>query len=83
LKILICDAGEGRKRPVGIRSISYSQEGKEYPTYNKRREAIWISHILRRDCLLKHVSEGKTEGTGRWGRRRNQLLDYLRETIRH
>jgi len=49
----------------------------------KRREAIWIGHILRRNCLLKQVSEGKTEGTGRWGRRHNQLLDYLWETIRH
>jgi len=25
----------------------------------KRREANWISHILRRNCLLKHVIKGK------------------------
>jgi hypothetical protein len=25
----------------------------------------WIGHILRRHCLLKHVIEGKIEGTGR------------------
>jgi hypothetical protein len=25
----------------------------------KRREANWIGHILRRNCLLKHVTEGK------------------------
>jgi len=27
-----------------------------------RRKANWIGHILRRDCLLKHVIEGKIEG---------------------
>jgi coproporphyrinogen III oxidase len=25
----------------------------------KRRKANWIGHILRRNCLLKHVIEGK------------------------
>jgi hypothetical protein len=28
----------------------------------KRRKANWIGHILRRNCLLKHVIEGKSEG---------------------
>jgi hypothetical protein len=28
----------------------------------KRRKANWIGHILRRNCLLKHVIEGKREG---------------------
>jgi hypothetical protein len=28
----------------------------------KRRKANWIGHILRRNCLLKHVIEEKTEG---------------------
>jgi hypothetical protein len=41
------------------------------------------SHILRRNCLLEHVIEGKIEGriqvTGRGGRRRMQLLDDLKE----
>jgi hypothetical protein len=27
-----------------------------------RRKANWISHILRRSCLLKDVTEGKIEG---------------------
>jgi hypothetical protein len=31
----------------------------------KRRKANWIDHILRRNCLLKHVAEGNIEGTGR------------------
>jgi hypothetical protein len=28
----------------------------------KRRKAKWIGHVLHRNCLLKHVIEGKTEG---------------------
>jgi hypothetical protein len=28
----------------------------------KRRKADWIGHILRRNCLLKHVIEGNIEG---------------------
>jgi hypothetical protein len=27
----------------------------------KRRKANWIGHILHRNCLLKHVIEGKIE----------------------
>jgi hypothetical protein len=46
----------------------------------KRRKANWLGHILRRNCLLKHVIEEKLEGrTGRRGRRRKQLLDDLKE----
>ena len=28
----------------------------------KRRKDDWTGHILRRNCLLKHVIEGKTGG---------------------
>jgi hypothetical protein len=39
---------------------------------------------LRRNCLLKHVFggmlEGRIEMMGRWGRRRKQLLDDLKDT---
>jgi hypothetical protein len=53
----------------------------------KRRKANLIGHILRRNCLLKHVIEGKLEGriemTGRRGRRRKQLLDGLKEKGRY
>jgi hypothetical protein len=49
----------------------------------KRREGNWIGHILRRNCLLKHVIEGKLEGrievTGRRGKGHRQLLDDLKE----
>jgi hypothetical protein len=50
----------------------------------KRRKANWIGHILRRNCLLKHVIEGKIEGrikvTGRRGRRRKQHWVTLRKS---
>ena len=40
-----------------------------------------IGHILRRDCLLQQVIEGKIKGgievTGRRGRQRRKLLDDL------
>jgi hypothetical protein len=49
----------------------------------KGNRANCVGHILRRNCLLKHVIEGKIEekieGTGRRGRRRKQLLDDLEE----
>ena len=45
----------------------------------KRRKANWIGHILCRNCLLRHVIEGKMEGrievVGIQGRRFKQLLD--------
>jgi len=48
-----------------------------------KRKANWIGHILRRNCLLKQVIEGKIKGgievTGRRGRRRRKLLDDLKE----
>jgi len=28
----------------------------------KRKKAKWIGHILHRDCLLKHLTEGKIKG---------------------
>jgi inosine/xanthosine triphosphate pyrophosphatase family protein len=44
-----------------------------------RRKASWVSHILLRNCLVKHVIEGEIEGwievTGRRRRRCKQLLD--------
>ena len=43
----------------------------------------WIGHILRTNCLLQRVIEGKIkvwiEVTGRRGRRRRELLDDLKE----
>jgi hypothetical protein len=48
-----------------------------------KRKANWIGHILRRNCLLQQVIEGKLKGeievTGRRGRRRKKLLNDLKE----
>jgi hypothetical protein len=50
----------------------------------KRRNANWIGHILRRNSLLKHLTEGKLEGRIEMtGRRRKQLLDDLKEKRRY
>jgi hypothetical protein len=49
----------------------------------RKRKANWIGHILRRNCLLQRVTEGKIQGgkevKGRQGRRRRKLLDDLKE----
>ena len=49
----------------------------------RKRRANWIGHILRRNCLLQRVIEGKIQGgievTGIQGRRRRRLLDDLKE----
>jgi hypothetical protein len=49
----------------------------------RKRKANWISHFLRRNCLLQRVIEGKIQGrievTGRQGRIRRKLLDDLKE----
>jgi hypothetical protein len=49
----------------------------------KRRKASWIGNILRRKCLLKHVTEGKTGRKRRRGRRIKQLLNDLKERSRY
>jgi hypothetical protein len=49
----------------------------------RKRKVDWIGHILRRNCLLQRVIEGKIQGgievTGRQGRRSRKLLDDLKE----
>jgi hypothetical protein len=48
-----------------------------------KKKANRIGHILRRNCLLQRVIEGKIKGrievTGRRGRKRRKLLDVLKE----
>jgi hypothetical protein len=38
------------------------KEEMNIPRTIKRRKTHWIGHILRRNCLLKHVLEEKLEG---------------------
>ena len=49
----------------------------------RKRKANWIGHILRRNCLLKQVIEGKIKGemgvARRRGRRSKKLLDDLKD----
>jgi hypothetical protein len=45
----------------------------------RRRKVNMIGHILRRNCLLSHIIEGKTRGTRRRGRRHRLLLDLRRK----
>jgi hypothetical protein len=62
------------------------EEGNILQT-TKISKANWTGHILRMNCLLKHVIEGKIEGrievTERRGRRREKLLADLKERRGH
>ena len=49
----------------------------------RRLKANWIGHILRRNCLLKHVIERNTGRLRRRGKRRKLLLDAFRKAIRY
>jgi hypothetical protein len=60
------------------------KEERNIQQTTKRRKANWIGHFLRRNCLLKRVTEGKIEGwvedIGRQGKICKQLVDGLKET---
>jgi hypothetical protein len=47
-----------RQPTIGITE----SQGENEICYNKRRKANWIDHILRRNWLLKQVTEEKIEG---------------------
>jgi hypothetical protein len=47
----------------------------------KRRKANWIGHILSRNCLLKHVIEGKLEGRIEITGRPMGTLDFRENNI--
>jgi hypothetical protein len=53
----------------------------------RKRRANWIGYILRRNCLIPRVIEGKIKGeievTGRQGRKRRKLLNDLKERRGH
>jgi hypothetical protein len=62
--------------------LRVKEQRKILPEISKRT-AKWIGHILRTNCLLRQVIEGKIKGgievRGRRGRRRRKLLDDLKE----
>ena len=49
----------------------------------RKRKGNWIGHILRRNCLLKQIIEGKIKGqievTRRRGRKSKKPLDDLKD----
>jgi hypothetical protein len=58
--------------------------GKELSLHTiGRRKGNWIGHTLHRNCLLKLIVKGNIEetlnATERRGRRRNQIMDNLKE----
>jgi hypothetical protein len=53
------------------------KKGRSYKQYKEGRLSRLI---LSRNCLLRHVMEGKIKVMGRRGRRHRQLLDILKET---
>jgi len=48
-----------------LRSATNSRGREVYPTNIKMKEGKWIGHILRRICLLKHVTEKKNRKDGK------------------
>jgi len=62
----------------------YKKSKRRFISYIiKRIKAEWIGYILRRNCILKHVIEGKMEGrievTERRGSRRRILLNDFKK----
>ena len=60
------------------------RRAKEERTFSRkytiqRWKANWVGHVVRRNCPLKLVIEGKIELTGRRWRRHKHLLDDLKE----
>jgi hypothetical protein len=59
------------------------KEQRNIPHEISKRKTNWIGHILRRNCLVQRIIEGKIKGgrevTGRRGRRHRKRLDDLKE----
>jgi len=79
---LKCGAGEGWTDHVRNEALFRVKEQRNILHEISKWKANWICHILRINCLLQQVIEGKMKGgievTGRRGRRR-KLLDELKE----
>jgi hypothetical protein len=59
------------------------EKTKSYIQHVKESNVNWIDRVLRKDCLLKHITEEKRgrgiQATGREGRRCKQPLDDVEE----
>ena len=80
---MITDTYTSRRISVKIIMNNMYTDIRAHKQHTHTHTHTHISHILRRNCLLKHVIEGKIEGrievVWRRGRRRKQLLDDLKE----
>ena len=78
-KIEICWTDHMRNEEVLLRV----KEQRNILHEISKRKANWIGHILRRNCLLQRVIDGKINGgievTGRRGRRCKKLLDDFKD----
>ena len=78
-KILKCGAGEGWRRSVGPIVWAMKRYYKEFRRRErrvKRRRANCIGDILRRNCLLKHVTAGKIEWYKWWEDEEKEVNSY-------
>jgi hypothetical protein len=68
-----------------VRNEEVLHRVKEERNITYTRKVDWIGHILCRNCVRKHIIEGKMEGamqvTGRRGITRRQLMDDFQEKI--
>ena len=91
LRFFKCGAGEGWRRSVGLilcemkKCYMELKEDRKILSviHVKRTKADGIGHVLRMNCLLKHVTEGKIERMRRRGRRRKQPQDEVKAKIRY
>ena len=70
LKVLKPGAGEGWRSfgPICVKNelVLYRvKENRNILHTIKRRKANWIGHIWHRNCLLKHIIEGRIQVMGR------------------
>jgi hypothetical protein len=91
LRVLKCDAGKDMEiswtdHVINKEVLQRVKDEINVPNKMQWRKANWFGHMLLRNCLLEHVTEGKIEvkvGTGRRGRKHKLLLHDLEETRRY
>jgi len=59
--------------------LSLVKEQHSLVHFIKHHQANWIGHVLRHDCLLKTVLEGKMKGKWPRGKPRRKMLDLHME----